>query len=930
MNKIQFRVLHREFLLRLFDVELLSTHARGDASALLGQISVLIVLVGLVFVAPVVVFDAKMPPATFLIASMSVQHFLISTTMLLVGLLAVFSWHSTFPEKRDILILSPLPLPTRTIFLAKISAIGSALGIAVLLLHSLAGLAWPFVLNKRMPAHPFPALTTDPALPPVDVAKLPAVLDQDFRPLLSQNGILARGTGGGLAIGVYEHGMRRVMTYGTALPDSLFETGSIGKTFTALLLARMVEKGSVRFDEPLRLLLPEDTVEKPVGEEIRLIDLATHHSGLPPMPNNLHPEDDAAQQYADYHAADLYAYLSNRGVHKRKDAPYDYSNLGFAVLGKALAHRAGLSYAELVQREVIAPLGLRDTVISPLIEQRSRFIQGYNEDHHPAQPFDLDVFNSAGGFRSTAGDLLTYLVAHLHPEATGLAPALEDSHKLRADATPADRIALAWFYHPQDGTYWHDGATPGFTSAALFNLQQDYAIAVLLNSGPSVTDTLKSIAQHIRQRLLGRPAISLASVNVPANGGFIGLIRAFVVYWVTMFAASAFIFCCVLGLQGLAAQLPRRYFLRLSPLLQSAVLCVVVGTYFLQPTWATPETLVSAQSNGLLSWSPSFWFLGFYQQLSGCPELAMSARRAWLALAIALSLTALAYALSYFRTLRKIVEEPDILPGAHRTLCLPSFAASPQSTIVLFSIRTLLRSRPHRMILAFYLGIALAITILLVKSPSANTASWHDIGTPLLASTALVMIFAVVGTRVAFSLPVDLPANWIFRTAPLGAGSACRSGYRRSLWTLAVAPVWFTSAALLLGLWPWRMALAHLLLIACLAAGLVEFFLPGNQKIPFACAWLPGRSNFHIAFVICALLLSQLTVRGAEWEKIALLQRPAQIYMLSLAFCVFATCARLRAYLASRSELTSSLEFEAAPSWQTVSLNLPKDGGVSR
>src|SRR5262249_57325843 len=95
--------------------------------------------------------------------------------------------------------------------------------------------------------------------------------------------------GTGLAIGVWKDGERRVFIYGTAKPDSLFELGSISKTFTGLMLAQMVVQGKVRLDEPVRELLPPGTVTKPPDSEITLLDLATHHSGLPAMPDNMRP-----------------------------------------------------------------------------------------------------------------------------------------------------------------------------------------------------------------------------------------------------------------------------------------------------------------------------------------------------------------------------------------------------------------------------------------------------------------------------------------------------------------------------------------------------------------------------------------------------------------------------------------------------------------
>src|SRR4029077_10677427 len=145
---------------------------------------------------------------------------------------------------------------------------------------------------------------------------------------------LAPATGGGVVIGVVQRGTRRIFVYGSAKEDSIFEIGSITKTFTGLTLAQMVAQHKVHLDEPVRLLLPPGTVAKPAGAEITLLDLATQQSGLPRMPDNFHPADPQ-DPYADYRPATLYEVIAKQGVGKPPNTGFNYSNLGLGLLGQA-------------------------------------------------------------------------------------------------------------------------------------------------------------------------------------------------------------------------------------------------------------------------------------------------------------------------------------------------------------------------------------------------------------------------------------------------------------------------------------------------------------------------------------------------------------------------------------------------------------------
>ena len=363
----------------------------------------------------------------------------------------------------------------------------------------------------------------DPAIAPVSVADLQSVLEKDLAEAL-RSGELAPATGAGVSIGVVEHGVRRVFSFGAAKPDSIFEIGSISKTFTGLILSQLVVQGKVKFIDPVRELLPPGTVAKPAGDEITLLDLATNHSGLPGSPDNVKPADPT-EPYADYSPANLYEFLAKQGVAKPANPDFLYSNLGFGLLGHALGVHSGLSYPAVLKQQVTEPLGLRDTAVSLTSEQQARFIPGHYSDHHPARAWSFGALAGAGSIHSTASDILAYLEANLHPEAfkatagssaaSTLSAALMQQHELRADGWPGSRIALAWFYETESGDFWHDGKTPGFSSYAFFNSKKDFAAVVLFNTTVGVQSSFAiRLGEHIAERLAGKPAISLGELLI--------------------------------------------------------------------------------------------------------------------------------------------------------------------------------------------------------------------------------------------------------------------------------------------------------------------------------------------------------------------------------------------------------------------------------
>src|SRR5690242_6770982 len=303
----------------------------------------------------------------------------------------------------------------------------------------------------------------------------------------------------GIAVGILDpDGHTRVFAYGTSGTSrpldaqSVFEIGSITKTFTATTLADMVVKGEVKLDDPVAKYLPASAhVPARNGREITLVDLATQSSGLPRMPSNFAPKD-RANPYADYTEQQAIDFVSSYALPRDVGAKYEYSNLGMGLLGIALARREGVSYEALVRKHVIDPLGMTDTRVTFTPSMRERLALGHDENGAVASNWDIPGLAGAGALRSTVSDMLRYLQANVDPSHTTLAPALEMAHAKRyATDNPNLSLGLAWhIVRTSVGSTitWHNGGTGGYRTFIGFDSTRHAGVVVLSNSATSVDD----------------------------------------------------------------------------------------------------------------------------------------------------------------------------------------------------------------------------------------------------------------------------------------------------------------------------------------------------------------------------------------------------------------------------------------------------------
>lgn len=310
----------------------------------------------------------------------------------------------------------------------------------------------------------------------------------------------------GIVVGMIGPEGRRVISYGhlakgdtrTLNGDTVFEIGSVTKVFTSLLLANMVEHGQVALDDPVSKFLPPH-VKMPQrnGRSIALVDLSTHTSGLPRLPPNLHPAD-AENPYADYTIDQLYQFLSSYQLTRDIGSRYEYSNLGGGLLGHILARRAGKDYETLVRNEICNPLGMKSTAVTLTPGMKARLAVGHNQALEPVENWDVGVLVGAGGLRSTANDLLSFLAANIGYTKSPLQAAMSRMLKTRRPTGVPDlEIALGWHIFTNHGKeiIWHNGGTGGYRSFIGFDPQTRIGVVALSNT--STATGVDDIGHHL-------------------------------------------------------------------------------------------------------------------------------------------------------------------------------------------------------------------------------------------------------------------------------------------------------------------------------------------------------------------------------------------------------------------------------------------------
>lgn len=301
----------------------------------------------------------------------------------------------------------------------------------------------------------------------------------------------------GLAVGIIDNNQSKEYFFGKTAknkgkPDknTLFEIGSITKVFTTTALAKMVVDKKVNLNDNLDKFISSPNYN---GKKIKLVDLATHRSSLPKVPDDMFKDiADPLNPYANYSKEQMYKFIKEYKLNRAPGTSYDYSNLGMGVLGDVLAGLEKKDYNTFITDKIFKPLKMNNTTLSPSRLQLKNSAIG----HYVGEPvimWDFASMAGAGAIKSDITDMLKFLKANIDLKNSSLKDAMILAHK-PINKEAGFQMGLGWHISQlnNDSIIWHNGATGGFTSFLGFSKNKNKGVVVLSNSNMSV-DTLSML-----------------------------------------------------------------------------------------------------------------------------------------------------------------------------------------------------------------------------------------------------------------------------------------------------------------------------------------------------------------------------------------------------------------------------------------------------
>ncbi len=297
----------------------------------------------------------------------------------------------------------------------------------------------------------------------------------------------------GVALGIYNNGEELTAGFGitsvehplAVTADTLFQTGSISKTFTGTVIMQLVERGKIDLDAPVRKYIKDFKVkDKHVSEKVTVRHLLTHMGGwVGDYFNDFGNGDDALDR--------MVKDIAKMPQVQPLGTIWSYNNTGFNVASRIIEIVTKKPYEQAIQEMLLDPLGLDMTFFYPSdILFTHRFVVGHQMvkgDVKVARPWAIGrAGNGVGGVVSTVRDLLKYARFHMSNGKKNVitGKSLKAMRVPQVDAGARGRMGITWFIRKVGDVtvYSHGGATNGQQAYFFFIPEKDFACAILTNS----------------------------------------------------------------------------------------------------------------------------------------------------------------------------------------------------------------------------------------------------------------------------------------------------------------------------------------------------------------------------------------------------------------------------------------------------------------
>jgi serine-type D-Ala-D-Ala carboxypeptidase/endopeptidase len=279
-----------------------------------------------------------------------------------------------------------------------------------------------------------------------------------------------------------------------ASENTIYEIGSITKTFTALALLLQLNERGLTGDVTIKAL-SDGAIELPAGHgtEITVNHMVTHTSGLPRLPGNMAPAD-MEDPYREFTYDQLYRFIRGYRTEVAPGGQFAYSNLAFMILGDLSGRLDGRDFDVVVRERITIPLGMSST--TRILADSARFANPTNAGLD-TKPWNAEHLRGLGELRSTASDMAAYIAAWLGMSDFGRRhrDVMEQGMKPLFERATDRHMATAWFMNTShaDTILHHGGGTGGFRTFIGFSRTTGKGVVVLASS----TDDVADIGLHL-------------------------------------------------------------------------------------------------------------------------------------------------------------------------------------------------------------------------------------------------------------------------------------------------------------------------------------------------------------------------------------------------------------------------------------------------